>query len=134
MRFPFDGGVLHWDNPAVGAQGEKTIPAGRAAVSRKSKQSEKPGKSTGAMLAGNALQVHVAAHGAMNESYVGDRRSPRVESVVAIAAAPRTEQSHSDHVIFYAPPAGSAGAVTLTDRAKQGFTPLEKADQRIREG
>jgi hypothetical protein len=134
MRFPFNWGVLYRYDPAVGAQREKTIPAGPAAVSRKPKQSENPREGTGTVLAGNALQVHVAAHGAMNESDVGDRRGPRVESVVAIAAAPRTEQSHSDHVIFYAPPAGSAGAVTLTDRAKQGFTPLEKADQRIREG
>jgi hypothetical protein len=120
VRFrPCIYGMFCGYNPPIRPNGEKTVSAGSAPVSGETKQTEQPCERTGTVLAGNALQVHVPAHPAMHETNVRDWRGPGIKSQVATPAAPGAQQSDPHDIVLHTPPAGTAGAVALTRRAKQ---------------
>jgi hypothetical protein len=68
VRFPADG-----HNTPVGANREKAIPAGRAAIGGHMKRTEKPCHPGHPVLAGNALKIHVPAFSAVHKPDVTDR-------------------------------------------------------------
>lgn len=117
MRFRtrFYGALCGHDAP-VNPQREKTIAAGGAAIGGKAKQTKHPSQWAHAVLAGDALQVQVAAQSAMHVPNVSDGSSPGKKAGIAGLAAPGTQSAESHHVVLHTASAGSAGAVAMTDR------------------
>ena len=52
------------------------------------KQPEQPGKRACSVLAGNALEIHVAAHSAVHIPNIRDGNGPRIKPQIATPAAP----------------------------------------------
>ena len=123
-------GTLRGHDAPIRPNGEKTIPAGSAPVRGKTKQAEQPGEFARPMLAGDALYVHVATQFAMHEANVRDWRSPAIKSQSATLATPGAQHGDPDDIVLQTPPAGTARAVALADRAKQsGVSPGMNCDQ-----
>jgi hypothetical protein len=90
------------------------------------KQPEQPGKRARSVLAGNALEIHVAAHDAMDIPNIRDGNSPCVKPQVTTPAAPRPQQGNPNEIVLHTPPVGTAGTVAITDRANQFCFSTEK--------
>ena len=116
-------GLPRGNNPAIDSEREKTIAARRAAVRGSAQQAKYPRERSYPVLAGNALQVHVAAHPAMHVLNIVQGSRPGVEAGVARLAAPGTHPGDSHEVIFCAAPAGTASTIAMTDRAEQAAYP-----------
>jgi hypothetical protein len=67
------------------------------------------------VLAGNALQIHVAAQAAVHKPDVADGSRPGVKAGIAGLATPGTQPRNSQHVVFNTASAGAAGVVAMTD-------------------
>ena len=72
------------------AQGEKSVAARRAAVSRHVQQAWNPGKPPGHMLVGDSLQIEVAALVAVGFYRKLQWNSLGKKTVLAFRASPRT--------------------------------------------
>ena len=83
---------LHGHNAPKRANGEKPVPAGSTSIRGKVKQPEQPREAPGPMLGRNSLEIHVPAHRAMREPFVGDGNSPGIKAEFTTAAAPGAEQ------------------------------------------
>jgi hypothetical protein len=88
--------MLRGNNAPIDANGKKTIPARRTAIRGNSKLAEDPGKRSRAMLAGNALQIHIAAHFTMYITHITYGRRPGIKSQITATATPGAQQRDSD--------------------------------------
>jgi hypothetical protein len=113
--------------------GKKSIPAWRAAIRGKPEQAEQPGHGARSVLAGNALQVHIAAHAAMHVANVAYRSRPGIKTQIAAAAPPRAQERYPNQVVQHAAPAGAARTVAMAGWTNQSRSPLVISQQRIRE-
>jgi hypothetical protein len=118
LRSRFHLALSRHDAP-VGADREETVPAGSATISGEMKQAEQPGERARSVLAGNPLEIKIAAHCAMRVPDIGDGDRPRIKSLIATLAAPGPQQSSPDHIVLHTPPPRTAGTVAKTDRTKQ---------------
>jgi hypothetical protein len=109
-------GLLRGDNAAVNAKREKAVPAGRAAIRRRSKQAKHPGEHAHAVFARNARHIQIAAKRAMDVPHISDRSSPGVKACVTGPAAPRAQSCQSNHVVLYAASPRATGTVAMTHR------------------
>lgn len=120
LRFrPLLHGLLRRNNAAVEPERKETVAAGGAAVRRHAKKTKDPGQHAHAVLAGNALQIHVAAQAAVHKPDVADGSRPGVKAGIAGLATPGTQPRDSQHVVFDTASAGAAGVVAMTDRTYQ---------------
>src|SRR5258708_32436382 len=85
------------------------------------------------MLAGNSLQVHVAAHPAMRVSDVPDGNRPRKKSLIATPATPGPQPCDSDAVVLHTPSARTTRTVALAHVTNQIRFSLEGPAKTIRE-
>lgn len=95
------------------ANGKKTISARSAAIGGKTEQAEEPGHGARPMLAGNALQIHVAAHPAMHVKNVAYGRRPGIKPQIAASAPPGPQQRYPHQIIDNAAPSGAAWTVAM---------------------
>ncbi len=120
LRFrPLLHGSGRRNNAAVEPERKETVAAGGAAIRRHAKKAKDPGQHAHAVLAGNALQIHVAAQAAMHKPDIADGSRPGVKAGIAGLAAPGTQPRDSHRVVFDTASAGAAGAVAMTDRTYQ---------------
>jgi len=112
FMFVFDR-MLRGDNAPVRADGKKTVSAWGTTIRGHAKIPEDPGKRACAMLTGDPLQVHVAAHSAVYESRVTNRRPPGIKSRIAVLTTPGTQPNDANQIIFHAISAGTAGTIAL---------------------
>ena len=118
------GRLPQGNNAAIGSERKKPVAARRAAIRGRAKKTKHPGKRAHAVLAGNALQIHVPAHLAMHVPDVTERSGPGVKAGIAYLAAPGAHPGHANEVILHAAPTGTAGTIAMADRAEQeAFTP-----------
>ena len=115
------------------AKGKKSIPAGSASISGKAEQAEQPGHRARPVLAGNALQVHVAAHRAMDIRNIADGSRPRIKSQIAAAAAPGPKKCYPDQVVECTAPSGAPRTVAMTNWTNQTRSPLVNSSKSIRD-
>ena len=120
------------NNAAIDSEREKSVAARRAAIGGSAQQAENPRKRSHSVLAGNALQVHVAAHPAMHVLNVVQGSRPGVEAGVTRLAPPGTHAGDSHEVVFCAAPAGTARTIAMTDGTQQAALPLATLRTRIR--
>jgi hypothetical protein len=85
------------------------------------KQAEEPGECARAVFAGDALEVHIAAHYAMRVPDVRRGNGPGIESRIATPAAPGAQQGHPDQIVFHTLPPGTTRTVAMTDGAQQFY-------------
>jgi len=111
--------LLHGQNAPKRTNGEKPVSARSTSISGKMKQPEQPGETPGPVLGRNALQIHVPAHRAMREPFVGDGNSPGIKAKFTAAAAPGAQQRESHQIVLHTLPAGTPGRVAMAGWAKQ---------------
>lgn len=121
------------NNAPVEPEREKTVAAGGAAIRGHAEKTKQPGQHAHAVLAGNALQIHVAAQAAMHKPDIADGSGPGKKAGIAGLAAPGTQPRNAQHIVFRAASTGAAGAVAMTGRAYQIHFPPGKSAERIRE-
>jgi hypothetical protein len=120
LRFrPLLHGLLRRNNAAIEPERKKAVAARGAAIRWHAEKTKDPGQHAHAVLAGNALQIHVAAQAAMHKPDVADGGRPGVKAGIAGLAAPGTQPRDSHRVVFDTASAGAAGAVAMTDRTYQ---------------
>src|SRR5271169_2408182 len=125
--------VLPGHDTPVDAQGKKSVAAGSAAIGGKTQQAEQPGHGARSVLAGNALQIHVAAHPAMHVENIANGRRPGIKSQIAAAASPGPQQRYPDQVVDQAAPPGAPRTVAMTGWTNQSRSPLVNSEKRIRD-
>ena len=127
--------ILDGHNAPIGADREKAVPARSAPIGGKMKQPEQPGERACPVLAGNALEIHVAALAAMRVPNIRDGNGPRIKTQIAAPAAPGPQQSDPNQIVLHAPPAGTARGCRY-DRPGKAilFLPWEEPSRSIREG
>lgn len=111
-------------NAAVEPQREEAVTARGAAVSRKMQQAEEPEKpALGYVIAGDALQVQIAATLAVRILLISQGHRQGVEAQLATPAAPGARTYKSDKQVQGAPPFGAPAQVAVATWADQSFTP-----------
>jgi hypothetical protein len=111
--------VLRGYDAPVRAHREKSVPAWSATIGGEVQQAEEPGERARSVFAGNALEVHIAAHYAMRVSGIRHGNGPGIESRIATPATPGAQQRDPDQIIFHTLPPGTTGTVAMTDGTKQ---------------
>jgi hypothetical protein len=133
LRSRFHLVLRGYDGPE-GTDRKEAVPAWSATIGGEVKQAEEPGERARSVFAGNALEVHVAAHYAMRVADVRHGNGPGIESRIAAPATPGAEQRHPDQIILHTLPPGTTRTIAMTNGTQQlCFTPGGPA-KRIREG
>lgn len=123
------GGLLRRksrDDAAVRPERKKPITAGRTTVGAEAEQAFRPAEQTlGDFIAGDALQVEVAALPAVRVRGVADWNRPREEATLTGAATPRPQPGQSQRIIPQTMPFRATAMLTLAGRTDQA-RPLGK--------
>ena len=133
LRSGFQLTLCRYDAP-VEADREETVPAWSATIGGKLKQTEQPGKRASSMLAGNPLEIHVAAQSTMRIPDERDGDRPSIKSLIATPATPGPQQSDADEVVFHTPSARTTRTVAEAYGADQICFSLRGSAKSIREG